>query len=173
MSRKAKYATLTKYQPYIDIIRKDLGLPDDLIITIKFRPFRGRAVGGYANWPNRHIELNNQSTHEWTISALMHEFKHIQQYYTGKLDWIWITAEYTKAGCKVRNTGKWMQLWKGQLMTPLGASVNPQLNARYRQLPWEREAYAYQDEIRRLFPRLTVSKKLIGISRYGTKFYRI
>ncbi len=174
MGRKAKYATLAKYQPYIDIIRKDLGIPDDLQITFKFRPFRG-ATGGYANWPQRHIELSNLGNHEWTVQSLMHEYKHIQQYYQGRLDWTWIPEKHHRSGRRVANTGKWMQLWNGKLMTPYGASNNPQINRRYRNLPWEKEAYTYQDQMQRLFPNgeLPSKRTLIGTASDGTAFYKV
>lgn len=169
-----KYATLRKYKPYIDAIRRDLNIPADLQVIVKFRPFRGQA-GGFARWQGDHaeIELNNLNSHSWTVGALMHEFKHVQQYASGRLMWQWVPAKATKTGRKAKNTGMWMQNWQGTLIKPYGASRNAAKNAKYRNLPWEVEAYDYETEKYRLFPGLMIITRIhIGTTTYGTKFYK-
>lgn len=170
-----KYATFRKYQPFIEVIRRDLNIPADLEILITFRPFTGRAVGGFARMDGNRaiIQLNNRASHSWTVGALMHELKHVQQYVQNRLMWEWVPAERTKTGRKARNTGKWMQKWEGKLYNHYGASRNAQKNAKYQNQPWEVEAYTYENDKYRLFPGLQVqTRTLVGTSRDGTKFYK-
>jgi hypothetical protein len=86
MGRKAKYATLTKYQSYIDTIRRDLNLPDTLYVEVKFVILKRK--GGYAQYYSKtygKIECVKNAQHQWTVECLLHEFRHIWQSYTGKL----------------------------------------------------------------------------------------
>lgn len=168
-----KYATLTQYQPYIDVIRRDLSLPDDLVVNFTFTTFTG-AYGGYTNWRGTYanVKLSKHSGKDWTLRALMHEFMHVQQYYNGRLGWVFVPAEYHKSGRLVKNTNKWMQSWYGKLYNALGASNNLMRNTKYMNQPWELEAVEYQNTIDKLFPDLTMPKTYLGEASDGTKFYK-
>lgn len=169
----AKYATLSKYRPYIEVICRDLNLPADLFIDFKFASFNG-VVGGYAQWRDTWavIRLHNAGGHQWTVKAIMHELKHVQQYYTKRLDWQYVPAQYDDNGKKRYNTGKWMQLWDGELYSAYRSSKNNKIQKLYLQQPWEIEARVYEQEVEHLFPFYQIRRQYLGKASDGVKFYK-
>lgn len=156
MGRKPKYATLSVYQPYIDIICKDLGIPSlkQLCIVVKFNNKYVYQTGeAYYDKQFNHgyIEVYKKASKAETLRILLHELKHIQQYYTGKLK---LGKGYT-------------DLWEDQ----------PIISFKKRDMdtPWEIEAFSYEDELYRLFPGLKLPdmREYIGSNNHGSKFYRI
>jgi hypothetical protein len=172
-----KYATLKKYQPYIDVIMEDLGLNDkNVFIEWEFKLWH--SMGGDAilytpisstgiRWGK--IRISNDARHIDTLQTIMHELKHIQQYLLDKLRPSYTKTVETKRGY----TYKWFTIWMGEEYPFYNTSRNAELNAKYRNQPWEIEAYEYQKEVSRLFPDGKLpQKKLIG-SVGKVKFYKL
>ncbi len=165
MGRKPKYATLAKYQPFIDIIREDLGITekDGILLEFKIKKYTGIAGDSilYGSTGDQFrfgvIRLKNSSTHEWTLEALLHELRHIWQYKVGKL--VDHTAKYT--------------IWEGKEYK----NHTPRSNHNgYMNLPWEIDARDYEKEVKRLFPNYKLpvkqTRKLVG-KHGGVTLYKI
>ncbi len=171
MGRKAKYATLTKYQPYIDIIMRDLQI-EHLNIEVLFVRKFGRTAG-YAKWHshsdfiNGTVSMDNQANHASILRTLMHEFKHIQDRSTGKLKDVWV--EVTKRGVK---KSIWVVAYDN-VPYPNFHSDRKHYN-RYLNFPWEKAARDYADGVTRLFPgnQLPTTRKLIATTSDGVKWYK-
>lgn len=172
-----KYATLKQYQPYIDVIMADLGLTGKVNIVWEFGSWR--TMGGdailYAPMANGErygrIRMEKTAPKQWTIKSIMHELKHIQQYYEGRLGRAYPETKITKRG-----TPKivWKTKWMDQAFEFYGVSKNPRIQTKYLNQPWEVEAYAYQEEIDRLFPKLELPKQKLYIGAINkTKFYKM
>jgi hypothetical protein len=172
-----KYATLTKYQPYIDVIMNDLGLTGKVHIDWNFgkwRSYGGSAVLYTVVYPDglRHgdVQIDNGGEHAWTLTTLMHELKHIQQYYMDRLTPSKCTMKLNKRGTKYIRT--WSTVWEGIEQPIYGCSRSAKLNNKYLSQPWEVEAYDYQKEVARLFPNNKLQeRKLIGVVG-RVKFYK-
>lgn len=161
MGRTTIYATLRQYQPYIDVIRKELNIPDNVPVDVKFNDMNKKQVidraSGYASMKDGVyiIRVSKHFGHVSTLQFLMHEFKHIQQQITRRLAYV--------GGFK----------WLGKPAVIHHPSEDFGL---YRQSPWEVEAYDYQDTIYAVFPsgRLPEPRKYIGSANNGSvKFYKV
>ncbi len=175
-----KYATLKKYQPYIDAVMRDLKLEGKVVINWVFGSWK--TFGGDAELYDTvfsngmrygQVRVDKTATHEYILMTIMHELKHIQQYVLGKLTRSYIVQHRTRTG---RIVGKWKAKWMGKEYDFFGTSKNPKLDARYKAQPWEVEAYAYQSLSTKLFPNGKVlaqpKRKLVGV--VGTvKFFKI
>ena len=178
MGRKPKYATLSKYQPYIDIIMDELGLTGKVKLEWVFGSWA--TMGGdailYTPISNAGVRwglvrINKTATHNYILQTIMHELKHIQQYFLNKL-----SPSYTVR--IITNRGSVKHVWKTKWMDVeydfYTTSKNPQMTLKYMSQPWEIEAYAYQTTVKRLFPnnKLPDSKKYIGRID-NIKFYKV
>ena len=153
-----RYATRTKYQPYIDVIMDDLNIPRDINVKFEFTSC-GRRYGGRAfynkelNWG--YVKLSKYFSHIWTLSSIMHEYMHIQQYYEGRLKGRGDSAE-----------------WMGKEMKIYAPSRKAEKD-EYNNSPWEIEARAYEDEVDRLFPKGVIQNRKHVATVNGTKFYKV
>lgn len=179
MGRRAKYATTEKYQPYFDIIRKDLNIPDDFRCHLEFKRMVGETAGYASYRPNSFygssVVLTNHFSHKWTIEAIMHELKHIQQFISGRLKHTTYVA-MNKDG-SVRKNAKPIAgyLWDNKMYRPDQASKNPEIRDRYLNQPWEIEARAYEKEIKRLFPNNQLpiyARILVATTSDGVRWYK-
>lgn len=171
MGRKPKYATVKNYRPYIEVIQRDLQLPDSLYINLYFGLFSSK--GGDARYVNEryaNIRITKDQGHEWTIQALLHEIKHIEQFHTKRLE----------HHCIKKRNGKcsWHYKWKGEVHLQYNKYVhsdNPTLFKLYEQSPWEIEAVDYEKSLLWLFPNLELPARriYIGQTTKGTKFYKV
>jgi len=174
-----KYATLKKYQPYIDVIMEDLGL-DSKNVFLEWEFKKWSSMGGDAilytpisatgvRWGT--VRISHEALHNDILQTIMHELKHIQQYLLHRLE-----PTYTKLVKTNRGNNKyvWYTEWMGKEYLFHSTSKNPKLNNKYKSQPWEAEAYAYQTEVDRLFPngKLPPAKKYVG-SVGHIKFYKI
>lgn len=163
MGRKAKYFNELTAQPFVDAILADLGLTGKIqVLTIKFGTYT--TMNGdieYYDIPHNDgkyvwctIRANRKQELRATLETLMHELKHLQQYYTGAL----------------AHTGKKnYKRWNGIEMQDIPWQDS---FTKYMNLPWEKEAFEYETKIDRLFPGLQVqTKKLIGVVG-GVTFYK-
>lgn len=176
MGRKPIYATQRKYQAYIDIIMEDLGLTGKVFIDWSFKPLRkisGNAIL-YGNTDDLmrygEITIASRNSHRYTLLTIMHELKHIQQYYTGRLQ--------NSDGEWNKKKTKWLHfsLWDGE-------RVRDYSNARpaqkkefkgYLDSPWEVDARAYEDQLERLFPKAQLPEKRIFLGAIGNvKIYKV
>jgi len=158
MGRRAKYATLTKYQPYIDIIRKDLGIPERLYVKFTFGKYTYHGGDSilYGELYGE-VRVDKRGIHQDTLKALMHEYRHIWQFYTGKLKHV-----------KGRT---W--LWNGQKHRD--ASIRYEYDD-YMKLPWEIDARLYEQQITRLFPNYglpIITRRILIAETKTMKLYRI
>lgn len=159
-----KHATITKYQSYIDIIRKDLGLPDSLHIDVEFGTWKNKG-GDATYWNHRHarIRIDKTGDHKWVIEAILHELRHIWQYHTKLLSSVLVKEDRAFVGEIGKTTFykvsqfsyfEWMQEWKGKLYPSYSkatARTHPN-HKKYMNSPWEIDARDYEKEIYRLFP---------------------
>lgn len=148
MGRKPKYATLSVYQPYIDIMCDDLALPslDKLNVQVVFNHQHVYRTGSAVYYPTTNygeLYVYKKGSKTETLKTLAHELKHIQQFYYRRL-----VYHNTKIGNKKYNVlfdGIPGKIYKGGL-------TNKQYN-EYKNSPWEVEARAYEEQaITRLFP---------------------
>lgn len=152
------YATLKKYQPYIDMIRRDLGIPDSYFVDVRFTKLFTK--GGYAR--THSIVIDKTGGHYWTVQALMHEFRHIWQRHTQRYVDIW------------RNEKQYV-LWDGGEYQFYNIALAKRAgdNTLYLDRPWEIDARAYEKEIERLFPNGQLKRTFVGLSSDGTKLYKL
>lgn len=186
MSRKSKYATYTKYKPYIKVIMDDLGITDKVDVDFIFSTWQRK--GGDAklySWDQiegkfqGRVRIDKRGTHAWIIEALMHELKHIEQYISGRLSWnVTWKQEVTKRG-KVDNIP--YRHWNGVLTRQYKLMPNKQgrANTEYLNNPWELEARDYEQESNRLrlftknqLPKAKTTKELVGVVG-SVKFFKI
>jgi len=170
-----KYATQKQYQPYIDVIMADLGLTGLVHINLIFgqwkkmggdaflSPEKGSNGLQYAT-----IRLNKYGSHLWILGSLMHELRHIWQAYIGLYENARLVTYKNKRG---NIKYKWVAKWKGKDYDFYEPSKNPQIHKEYHNLPWEIDAYAYGDQIQRLFPNGNLRQYIGKIN--GVTFYKI
>lgn len=174
MGRKAIYATLTKYQPYIDIIRRDLQI-EHINVEVLFVRKVGNTAG-YARWNGNNafiqgtISVGNDRLHSDTLNTLMHEFQHIKDYSTGKLKDVWVQIGTYKNG--IKRFG-WRVEYDGVLYKQIPnhrSTIN-----QYRTQPWELAAQNYAKQKSRLFPnnQLPVYARIfVASTSDGVKWYK-
>lgn len=168
MGRKATIPTYALYKEFIDVVMQDLGLTNNVELDWYFGRFT--TMGGDALLYDKISDLyprygvvrvSTLYSHEYTINTIMHELRHIWQYYTGILQDV--TIPYNK----------YKVLWNGILYDPIRLGKKTDLESYINQ-PWEIDARIYADQIERLFPNYQIppKKKLVGV--VGTvKFYKI
>lgn len=155
MGRRAKYATLSKYRPYIDIIRRDLNIPDNVIVKVTFNPLRRIGGSAWYDGVTYRIRISKFSNHSYVIISLMHEFRHIYQRITGKYvaksekDVLWNNTPY-----KLQNVSK-----------------NKKKHQQYLNSPWEIDARNYQDQALRLFPNYQLPDTRVCVGTIGKSTY--
>lgn len=165
MGRKPIYATLRTYQPYIDAIRKDLNIPDNYYVNVRFTILRNK--GGYAS--ENEVVIDKRYSKEWTIEALMHEFRHIQQRVSGRYVSTYVKTKHGRY--------KYVILWDGveyEYYNIVLARRKGNIKLYYDR-PWEIDARVYEKEIDRLFPNLEIPspRVYVGTTKSGTKFYKM
>lgn len=164
-----KYATYTKYKPYIDVVMDDLGLTDKVRLEWVFGTWQKMDGDAILYIPESDdnkrfgiVRIDKCNSHIRTLETIMHELKHIQQYNTNRLK----PAKYELYTTN-RKTQKyaWFIEWLDVKYKFQGVSRNAQKRDKYFNQPWEKEAYAYQDEHKRLFSggKLPPVKQYIGI----------
>ncbi len=179
MGRKPIKATQAKYQKYIDVIMDDLGLTGKVYVEWRFSVYT--SMGGDAKLYDAitsdgkrfaRIRLCNDSSHEWTLTAIMHELRHIWQSYHGRLGKAVWKTEFTKRGKKVMTAYK---QWDGveYKNAPLQKGKG---TPEYYALPWEIDAREYEKKVNKLFPKgklLELENKREYIGVVGkVKFYK-
>lgn len=173
MGRKPKYATQRTYQPYIDAIMEDLGLTGKVYLDFHFKKIVSR--GGSANLFSSGygvVNIANYGPKRWTIEALMHELRHIYQFYIGRLSESDVRREVSKRG-KINYVGgrRWDGVWYKSQKLKKGSGT-----PEYYALPWEQDAREYEKELYRLFPGLNVQNKSarVLIGKVGNvTFYKV
>lgn len=124
---KAYQSAANELERFIDNATEHLGsmLTLPKFLTIKIRPIKGLTRGFFRfNDFDSWIELDPRYSLRTIIDTLMHELVHCEQYTTGKL-------EFVNGGYK----------WMGARYQEAKPSVN---YTRYRDLPWEEEAFTRQ-----------------------------
>ena len=170
-----KYATLRKYQPYIDEILKDLDLYGKVNLNIKF--------GSYANMSGdmlynkafnlATIRVDRESSHHFTLLIFMHELRHVWQEWTGIA-----SSPYSKQVIGKRGAihYEWFTLWNGVEYKSYSHAVKRthKDHKLYLSSPWEIDAVEYEKKVDKLFPNDNppAAKKLIGVVG-KIKFYKI
>jgi hypothetical protein len=170
MGRRAKYATLRKYQPYIDVIRKDLGIPDDAHIEVMFVAWRSSTRGDAIYYPGSkygEIHVSKFYSHAETLRILLHELRHVWQYYSGMFI---KTHKLLSWGKKTRYVS--IGIWDGKEYEDYSGKANKYFN-KYRSSPWEVDAREYEKELYRLFPGCKLPSNRILVAETKTmKLYR-
>lgn len=167
-----KYATQRKYQPYIDIIMKDLGLYGKVDITFVFRSYK--TFGGDAMYNKVFktgvIRIDNAAEHQYVLETLMHEIRHIWQVYTGiRTGHFW--SQYTNANGEFEE----LDCWKGKIYKVYNHAVQRQHKEHklYMNSPWEIDANRYEKKRSKLFPNNNLQQsKIVGKVGKAT-FYKV
>jgi hypothetical protein len=168
MGRTAKYATLKTYQPFIDAIRKDLKIPDTMIIDLRFADLRGRRSGDATTHSKTYskVRVSKHLSHNEILRVLMHELRHVWQYTSGTME---SKVEKIKRGYSYK------KVWNNTVYDDYGMKTRTHYN-KYYTSPWEVDARAYADKLFTLFPggkvKAVQSRKLVGVVG-GVKFYKI
>lgn len=158
MSRKAKYATYSQYEPYINVVMKELGLTGKVKLEWRFRHWKRK--GGSAilykhtladGTRSGIVDISNRNGHAFTLTTILHELRHIQQMLLGRLELGFSKTEKTKRG-KIKTI--LMAKWDGELMV-FHRLTRKAETAEYYTDPWEVDAYAYgtDAESAKLFPK--------------------
>lgn len=143
MGRKPKYANLKTYQPYIDIMLRDLNLADKVVLNISFiaiRSLNGDSIlYNTTNNENKRygeVRISKFLNHADALFTIAHELRHIQQYQTNRLsDFDLNIAIWDGVGYRVGNSRKKSE------------------HQVYEDSPWEVDARLYELEVLRLFPK--------------------
>jgi len=142
-----KYATLKQYQPYIDVIRKDLKIPDNVYVEVKFAALRSSRDGDCTYHHSRYmvVRVSKFLLHTEVLDTLMHEFRHVYQRVNKLL-------VFVKRGKELWNNKEFIQY-----------SARKNWNGYYN-APWEVDARLYGEYNKILFPggKLPVQRKYIG-----------
>jgi len=159
MGRRAKYATLNKYRPYIDIIRRDLNIPDAFFIQWQFKNVK--RVMGESFWygDSARIVISNNMSHRETLKTIAHELRHTHQRITERL---------------VHKKGN-IEIWDGKEYIKYSSTRKKEYSA-YTQLPWELDACNYEEQVLHLFPKykLPIISRREYIGNIGnSKYYKI
>lgn len=181
MGRKPKYATLRTYQPYIDIVMDDLGLTGKVMLDFRFAPYTtmgGDAILYEGVYPNGkrygEIRIDNRSRHDYILETIMHELKHIQQQLNGMKMFF-----KTRINNRGRTVYDQYTLWldgNEYKSYSHAAKRTHKDHSKYLSSPWEADAYAYQNEVTRLFPNNQLPPKRIILGKMkhsGVTFYKI
>lgn len=162
MGRKAKYATVAKYQPYLDHARKFFKIPEDVFIELRFAFFKHK--GGHARYYNMRyfeIALVKDGTHSWILQAILHELKHVEQRVTGR---------YVSIGRldKIK--------WEGEEygFYTLTRNKNKKNNRKnYFESPWEIEAREAEEMATIVFPNDSLPTEKVIVGKVGgVTFYK-
>ncbi len=171
-----KYSTYNNYEKYINVIMEDLGLPKDkVIIKWVFRKYK--SMGGDAILYNTvgkngerygRVRIDNRQTHKDTLKIIMHELRHIQQFYSGKLS-KGNNHEIITARGKVKYIfgREWDNVWYKHVKLSRSGQGSPE----YYALPWEKDARFYEKDVNRLFPKNVIVKMHVG-NVGKVKFYK-
>lgn len=170
MGRTTKYATLRQYQPYIDVIRKDLKIPKKASILIWFTNINVRRTGDAIYFPIYNygeMHISKFQSHTDTLLILLHEFRHIWQYATGILKDVNVTIKGKDVNhCYWRHDG---------ILYRDYSRISSKYRSEYLASPWEVDAYNYEKKLFKLFPdgELPVdTHKLVGAVS-GVKFFKV
>jgi hypothetical protein len=144
------------YTAHVEIIRRDLNLPDDIDIQVQFRSrmpkWRYGDISYYPLLNKAIIRIYTLQPKSEMLRTLMHELRHVKQYVDGTL----------------RDISYHALEWDGRLYKTNKLNIY-QIN----ELPWEIDARTYENTVDTLFPNAIVPRTLIGITSGGTKFYKI
>lgn len=179
MGRKAKYATLSKYQPFIDVILKDLDLIGKVEIEFVFGSWKKK--GGDA-WTAKEplangkyfsrVRIDKHASHVKTLSTIMHELRHVWQRVTETMSYGHYKNYTNNRG---RFTSKFCRYWMGEEYEHVPLHYDVKGYQKYLNLPWEVDARTYAEKHEQLFPDGKIkqeTKKLVG-SVGKVKFYKI
>jgi hypothetical protein len=119
-----------------DLIRDMLDLPDRL--KIEFKPLSHKLNGRYFSMTNK-VVINNKLTPKALMQTLFHELVHAEQYKTGRL----------KRELCVRKR-KYVSYWNNVEIDSADFRKNYD---KYRNLPWEMEAFGREEELLKEFLR--------------------
>lgn len=173
-----KYATQREYQPYIDVVMDALDLTDKVHLEWKFGTWRkmgGDAILYQTKFQNGKrygvVRVDKTSTHESVLQTIMHELKHIQQYLNNHLSNSYLAPRTKRTG---RVVFEWCIKWYNVEYKFHSISNNTKMHEKYRNQPWEVEAYAYQATHNILFPdgKLPTKRKRVGKAG-KTTFYKV
>lgn len=162
------YTSIPEYEPYVDIIRRDLHIPDNIKIRVKFRKWDGYTAGKawlYKVYQLADISIERCREHTWLVQKLMHELLHIAQMHQDKLTYEWVDSSFKNGKPK---RGKWVIKWNGIIYPYIPVTQR----AAYDAQPWEVEAIEYENAYERLFPGALLPRRLIGVNR-DAEFYKI
>lgn len=97
-------------------------------LHVRVAPIKARDTAGRCNSSNL-IEIDCRLRWDLALEVLAHEMVHAEQYHAGKLEMVYST----RSG--------WVHYWEG---TPFN---EPKSYTKYRNLPWEKEAFGRQKEL--------------------------
>jgi hypothetical protein len=107
--------------------RFDLNLPD--MRSLKIKSTKSKTLEGWADVSNGHAEIHINRNLKGTelFCVVAHEMVHISQLLSGRL----VTASPN------------LFIWNGKVTRLTDEKMAKMTPKKYRQLPWEAEAYAY------------------------------
>lgn len=107
--------------------RFDLNLPD--MRSLKIKSTKSKTLEGWADVSNGHAEIHINRNLKGTelFCVVAHEMVHISQLLSGRL----VTASPN------------LFIWDGKVTRLTDEKMAKMTPKKYRQLPWEAEAYAY------------------------------
>lgn len=113
--------------------RHDLNLPE--LRSLKIRSTKSKTLEGWADVSNGHAEIhiNRKLKGAELFCVVAHEMVHISQLLSGRL----VTASPN------------LFIWNGKVTRLTDEKMIKMTPKKYRQLPWEAEAYAYGDSFLR------------------------
>lgn len=107
--------------------RHDLNMPD--MRSLKIKSTKSKTLEGWADVSNGHAEIHINRNLKGTelFCVVAHEMVHISQLLSGRL----VTAAPN------------LFIWNGKVTRLTDEKMAKMTPKKYRQLPWEAEAYAY------------------------------
>lgn len=112
----------------LPFLREHIEFPDH--VAFRLATIKGRTLGYYNNFKG-FVVIDVKSSFEKTLKIIAHELVHAEQYYQGRLS---NQVEFSSP----------KYVWNGQVYNPVKSSANYK---KYRNLPWEVEAFQRQETI--------------------------
>lgn len=152
--------TKAEYMPYINVALRDLGIPESFKFRITFETDKqmnglgGQVISWIGLKRQLHMRINAELSHVRTLEVILHELKHVEQRYNGRL----------------RDLRNGVVLWYNTPMNIIVTNSDEVSSSEeYYNQPWEVEARTYEDARVRLFP----GNKRLGRASDGTRFFKV
>lgn len=179
MGRKAKYATYTKYEPYIKIMMRELGLEGKVALTWRFRYWKRKGGSAILHELRNSdglrmgtVDISNRNPHMFILATILHELQHVKDMFEERLKLGFRIEEKTSRGSKWYPAAKW-----DGVLYRFHRLARKTERADYYNDPWEKEAYTMgtEENVLKLFPNgaLPSAHQFIGQMKHSNiKLYR-